>query len=257
MSKIKNAFKNGKALIPFITGGDPSLEVTEELICAMEKAGADLIEIGIPFSDPVAESVTVQEANERALAAGCTADKLFDMAAKVQGKIHVPLVFMAYANLIYTYGKEKFIKRCRESGVDGLVVPDLPFEEKGEIFPECEQYGIDLISLMVPSSCERIAMIAGEARGFLCGISPMGVAETEKGRKRNGIEEMLKLARENSGLPCVMDPGSGTLEQVKAMAALCDGIVAGEAILKLVAQHGKDSAVPVAEYIRAMKEAIA
>ena len=167
MSRIGNAFKNGKAFIPFVTGGDPSLDVTEQLIYAMTEAGADLIEIGVPFSDPVAEGVVIQDANERALAAGCTTDKLFDLVAKVRKTVEIPIVFLTYVNPIYTYGKEAFLKKCRECGLDGLIVPDLPYEEKGEILPECEKYGVDLISLVAPTSHERVKLIAREAQGFL------------------------------------------------------------------------------------------
>lgn len=154
MIKIETAFKSGKAFIAFVTGGDPTLEVTEKLIPAMAEAGADLIEIGLPFSDPIAEGVVIQDANERALAAGCTTDKLFDMVSRVSKKVSVPLVFLTYINPIFTYGKEKFLRRCAQSGISGLIVPDMPFEEKGELKSVCAEYGVDIISMIAPTSHE-------------------------------------------------------------------------------------------------------
>ena len=175
MSRIQNAFKNGKAFIPFITAGDPDLDTTEKLIYAMEKAGADLIELGVPFSDPTAEGPVIQEANERALANGCTTDKLFDMMEKVRKNTEIPIVYLTYLNPIYAYGKEKFMKKCQECGVDGLIIPDLPYEEKDELSDVCKKYGIDMISLITPTSQERVTMIAKEAEGFVYCVSSLGV----------------------------------------------------------------------------------
>ena len=158
--RITEAFEKGKAFIPFITCGDPSLEVTEQLVYAMEEAGADLIELGIPFSDPTAEGPVIQGANVRALSGGVTTDKVFDMVVKIRKNSSVPMVFMTYANVVFSYGVERFVSECRESEIDGLILPDLPFEEKEEFHPICSQYGVDLISLIAPTSKNRIAMIA-------------------------------------------------------------------------------------------------
>lgn len=255
MSRIADAFKNGKAFIPFVTGGDPSLDVTEQLIYAMEEAGADLIEIGVPFSDPVAEGVIIQDANQRALAAGCTTDKLFDLVEKVRKTVQIPIVFLTYINPIYTYGKERFMKRCQESGLDGLIVPDLPFEEKDEILPECEKYGVDLISLIAPTSHERIAMIAKEARGFIYCVSSMGVTGVRR-EIRTDIGEMVRLAKAESQIPCAVGFGIATPEQAEKMAALSDGAIVGSAIVRIVEKYGKDSIAPVADYVRKMKKAV-
>lgn len=193
MSRIHQAFENKKAFIAFVTGGDPDLETTEKLVIAMEEAGADLIEIGIPFSDPIAEGVVIQEANIRALSAGCTTDKLFETVKRAREKVTVPMVFLTYINPIYTYGKEKFMRRCAECGIDGLIIPDLPFEEKGELLDVCRAYGIDIISLVAPTSHERIRMIAEKAQGFLYVVSSMGVTgvrskiETNLRHKANGL----------------------------------------------------------------------
>ena len=255
MSRIGNAFKNGKAFIPFVTGGDPSLDVTEQLIYAMAEAGADLIEIGVPFSDPVAEGVVIQDANERALAAGCTTDKLFDLVAKVRKTVEVPMVFLTYINPIYTYGKEAFLKKCQECGLDGLIVPDLPYEEKGEILPECEKYGVDLISLVAPTSHERVKMIAREAQGFLYCVSSLGVTGV-RSEIRTDIGEMVSLAKSVSNVPCAVGFGISTPEQAKKMAAVSDGAIVGSAIVKIVAEHGADAVPYVADYVKRMKEAV-
>lgn len=255
MSKIRKAFENGKAFIPFVTGGDPTLDVTEQLLYAMQDAGADLIEIGIPFSDPVAEGIVIQEANERALAAGCTTDKLFDMILRARQKVTVPMVFLTYVNPIYTYGKEKFMKRCVECGMDGIIVPDLPYEEKEELSGVCEQYDVDLISLIAPTSHERIRMIAKEAKGFVYCVSSLGVTGVRSEIKTN-IAEMTKMVKEETDVPCAVGFGISTPEQAAAMARVSDGAIVGSAIVKLVAKHGENAVSAVAQYVREMKEAV-
>jgi tryptophan synthase alpha chain len=255
MSRIKQAFENGKAFIAFLTGGDPDLETTEKLIYTMEAAGADLIEIGIPFSDPIAEGIVIQEANERALAAGCTTDKLFDLVAKVRKKVQVPLVFLTYINPIYTYGKDKFMSKCMETGVDGIIVPDLPFEEKEELEPACNKYGIDLISLIAPTSNERIRMIAENAKGFIYCVSSLGVTGVRTEIKTD-INSMIKLVREASKVPCAVGFGISTTEQAARYAGLADGAIVGSAIVKIVARYGRECEKPVFDYVKSMKEAV-
>lgn len=255
MSRIKNAFLSGKAFISFVTGGDPDLETTKELIVAMEEAGADLIEIGIPFSDPIAEGAVIQEANERALSSGCTTDKLFDAIKEVKEKVTVPLVFLTYINPIYTYGKERFFKRCADCGIDGIIVPDLPFEERDELKEECKQYQVDLISLIAPTSKERVRMIAGQAEGFIYCVSSLGVTGVRTEIKTD-ISYMISMVREATDIPCAIGFGISTPEQAKEFAALADGAIVGSAIVKLVAQYGKESIEPVKAYVREMKAAV-
>lgn len=255
MSRIEQAFQNGKAFISFVTGGDPELETTKELLIAMEQAGADLIEIGVPFSDPIAEGVVIQEANERALAAGCTTDKLFDMVKEARQTVTVPLVYLTYANPIYTYGAERFMKRCVECGIDGLIIPDIPFEEKQEFDGICERYGIDMISLIAPTSKERIAMIAKEARGFLYIVSSLGVTGVRSEIKTD-IAEMVSLAKKASNIPCAVGFGISTPEQAAKMAGMSDGAIVGSAIVRLVGKYGKNSVKEVYEYVKTMKEAV-
>lgn len=255
MNKIKDAFAHQKAFIPFITGGDPSLTVTQELILAMQEAGADLIEIGIPFSDPIAEGPVIQEADERALSGGCTTDRLFDALKEIKSRVKVPLVFMTYVNPVYTYGKERFLNRCIECGIAGIIVPDLPFEEKEELAPYCSKTGIDLISLIAPTSHERIAMIAGEAQGFLYCVSSLGVTGIRSEIKTN-IGEMIEAVRKVSDIPCAVGFGISTPEQAREMAAAADGVIVGSAIVKIVAEHGEASVPYVAEYVKKMKNAV-
>jgi tryptophan synthase alpha chain len=243
-----------KAFIAFVTGGDPDLETTEKLIYAMESAGADLIEIGIPFSDPIAEGIVIQKANERALSAGCTTDKLFELVSKVREKVSVPIVFLTYMNPIYTYGKDRFLSNCKKCGIDGIIVPDVPFEEKEELEPDCLKYGIDMISLIAPTSKDRIKQIATEAKGFIYCVSSLGVTGVRSEIKTD-ISSMISLVREVSDTPCAIGFGISTPEQAEYFAQIADGVIVGSAIVKIVEQFGKDCEVPVAEYIRKMKRA--
>lgn len=255
MNRIAQAFKNKKAFIPFITGGDPTLHVTEQLLYAMEEAGADLIEIGIPFSDPTAEGIVIQEANERALAAGCTTDRLFDTIKKARKKVKVPMVFLTYVNPIYTYGKERFMKKCVECGIDGIIVPDMPYEEKEELQPACEKYDIKIISLIAPTSKERIRMIAKEAEGYIYCVSSLGVTGVRSEIKTD-IRGMVKLVRETTDTPCAVGFGISTQEQAEKMAGAADGVIVGSAIVKIIEKYGEDSVPYVAEYVKNMKNAV-
>lgn len=255
MSKIQNAFKNGKAFIPFITCGDPSLEVTEQLVYAMAEAGAGLIELGIPFSDPTAEGPVIQEANMRALSGGVTTDKIFEMVARVRKNTQVPMLFMTYANVVYSYGTERFIKSASELGMDGLILPDVPFEEKEEFDAVCKQYGMDMISLIAPTSNERISMIAKEASGFVYCVSSLGVTGT-RSEITTDIGAMVRLVKETKDIPCAVGFGISTPEQAAKMAALSDGAIVGSAIVKLCKQYGKDCVPHVKEYVKAMCDAV-
>ena len=255
MSKIRTAFEKGKAFIPFITCGDPDLETTAAVVRAAAKNGADLIELGIPFSDPTAEGPVIQGANLRALNGGVTTDKIFEMVRELRKDVTVPMVFMTYANVVFSYGTEKFLSVCAETGIDGLILPDVPFEEKEEFLPLCRQYGVDLISLVAPTSADRIAMIAKEAEGFLYIVSSLGVtgARTEI---KTDLASIVKVARENTDVPCAIGFGISTPEQAKKMAAVADGAIVGSAIVKLLEQYGKDAPAYVGEYVKQMKDAV-
>lgn len=255
MTRIAKAFENKKAFIAFVTGGDPDIETTEKLIPKMAEAGADLIEIGIPFSDPIAEGVVIQEADVRALKAGTTTDSLFDMVKRVRTKTDIPLVFMTYMNPVYTYGTERFMKKCAECGIDGVIIPDVPFEEKDEVSGACKEAGIDLISMIAPTSKERIHTIVSEAQGFLYCVSSLGVTGVRSQITTN-IKEMVDQVKQVSDIPCAIGFGIATPDQAYEMASKSDGAIVGSAIVKLVAKHGKDCIEPVCEYIKDMKAAV-
>ena len=256
MSKIKQAFANGKAFIAFITCGDPDLETTAAAVRAAVENGADLIELGIPFSDPTAKGPVIQGANIRALAGGVTTDRIFDFVRALRRDVRVPMVFMTYANVVFSYGAEKFISTCQQIGMDGLILPDLPYEEKDEFQPLCSQYGIDLISLIAPTSADRIAMIAKEAEGFLYIVSSLGVTGTRSAITTD-LSAIMSLVRQNTEIPCAIGFGISTPEQAKKMAALSDGAIVGSAIIKLLAQYGKDAPQHIGAYVKSMKEAVA
>jgi len=251
MNKIEAAFQNGKAFITFITCGDPSLDVTEELVLAMEQAGADLIELGIPFSDPTAEGPVIQAANVRALSGGVTTDKIFAMVERIRRKSQVPMVFMTYANVVFSYGTERFVKRAAELGMDGIVLPDVPYEEKEEFASVCRKYGLALISLAAPASHQRITKIAASAEGFLYCVSSPGATDA-----RTDPGEIVKLAHRNGSVPCAVCFDISTPEQAKKMAGIADGVIADSAIVKLCAKYGTDCVPYVAEYVKEMKAAV-
>lgn len=253
--KIAEAFENGKAFIPFVTCGDPSLEVTEQLVYAMAEAGADLIELGIPFSDPTAEGPVIQAANVRALAGGVTTDKIFDLVVRIRQKTDIPMVFMTYANVVYSYGTERFIAKAAEIGMNGLILPDVPFEEKGEFDSVCKAHGLDLISLIAPTSHERITRIAKEAEGFVYCVSSLGVTGMRSSITTD-IGAMVSLVKAAKDIPCAVGFGISTPEQAGEMAAKSDGAIVGSAIVKLCEKYGADCVPHVKEYVAAMKEGV-
>ena len=255
MSNIARAFENGKAFIPFITCGDPDLETTERLIYAMEHAGADLIELGIPFSDPTAEGPVIQEANIRSLSAGTTTDKVFDLVRRVRKTTQIPLVFMTYANVIFSNGIDRFAKTAAEAGIDGIILPDVPFEEADEFEVPFAKVGIDRIPMIAPTSHERIAAIAKKAHGFVYCVSSLGVTGV-RSNITTDIGAMVALVKEQQGIPCAVGFGISTPEQARTMAAQSDGAIVGSAIVKLCAQYGKDCVPYVEDYVRSMKESV-
>lgn len=255
MSRISKAFEKEKAFIAFITGGDPDIETSYELIRTMAASGADIIEIGIPFSDPIAEGPVIQEASLRALKSGTTTDSLFDMVKKLRNEIDIPLIFMTYMNPIYVYGTDRFMKKCAETGIDGVIVPDVPFKEKAELNSQCKAYGVDLISMIAPTSKERIEMIAREAEGFIYCVSSLGVTGVRSEIKTD-IGSMVSHVKAVTDVPCAVGFGIATPEQAKKMAALSDGAIVGSAIVKLVAKYGKAAAPYVADYVKGMKAGV-
>ena len=253
--RIRSAFSGGKAFIAFITCGDPDLETTAAAVKAAVEGGADLIELGIPFSDPTAEGPVIQGANLRALQGGVTTDKIFDFVTELRKTVEIPLVFMTYANVVFSYGMDRFLARCEEVGIDGLILPDLPFEEKDEFLPVCRRHGVALVSLVAPTSENRIAMIAKEAEGFLYIVSSLGVTGT-RSEITTDLSSMVSLVRQSSDIPCAIGFGISTPEQAAHMAAIADGVIVGSAIVRLLEQHGKNAPLYIRDYVKSMKDAI-
>ena len=255
MSRIEEAFQKHKAFIAFITVGDPDLETTERVVHAAVENGADLIELGIPFSDPTAEGPVIMEADEVALKAGTTTDKVFELTKKLRETITVPMVYMTYANVVFSYGCEKFAQKAADAGIDGLILPDVPYEEKEEFTEVFDRYGLDLISMIAPTSEDRIAMIAKEAKGFIYMVSSVGVTGT-RSEITTDISAMTDLVKKNSEVPCAVGFGISTPEQAARMAELSDGAIVGSAIIKIIAKYGKEAAGPVGEYVKEMADAV-
>lgn len=256
MSRIKKAFDNKKAFIGFLTAGDPTLEKTEEFVLEMERAGASLIELGVPFSDPIADGPVIQEANIRSLSAGCTTDKLFETVASIRKKTDIPLVFLAYLNTLYKYGYEKFCKRCQECGVDGVIVPDLPFEERGELVPIASRYDVDVITMVAPTSKERIKMVVKEATGFIYVVSSMGVTGA-RSEITTDVGEIVETIRSVTDTPTAIGFGINTKEQVHKYSGIADGAIIGSAIVKIVAQYGEAAGPKLYEYVSEMVSGLA
>ncbi len=257
MSRIREAFCHGKAFIPFITCGDPNLEATADLVRAMEQSGADLIELGIPFSDPTAEGPVIQGANIRALSGGVTTDKIFDMVRTLRKDVKIPMVFMTYANVVFSYGTERFAATAAEAGMDGIILPDVPFEEKEEFAPAFRKYGLDFISLIAPTSHDRIKMIARQAEGFVYCVSSLGVTGVRKDITTD-IGAMVSLVRSvNPEVPCAVGFGISTPAQAAKMARDADGVIVGSAIIKLIEKEGENRVPAVSSYVKSMKSSMA
>jgi tryptophan synthase alpha chain len=255
MSKIPNAFKSGKAFLAFLTAGDPNLDKTEEYILAMANAGADLVEIGIPFSDPVAEGEVITAANVRALAAGAKLPRIFDMVRAVRKNTDVPLVFLTYLNPVFKYGYEKFFAACESSGMDGVIIPDLPYEEKGELTGIAALHGIDVVTLIAPTSSERVRTLASGAHGFVYLVSSMGVTGVRK-QISTDISSIVREIRQATQTPVAVGFGISEPTQAALIAREADGVIVGSAIVKIIEKHGENAADALTEYVAAMKSAI-
>ena len=256
MSKITDAIKaTNKAFVPFITGGDPDLDTTLKLILAMQEAGADVIEVGIPFSDPIAEGSVIQEADLRALNAGTTTDRLFDALKSIKNDVKIPLVFMTYANVIFKYGSAKFMDRCVECGISGIIVPDCPYEEREEFCHYCEKNNIDYIPLIAPTSNDRIKDIAKTANGFVYVVSSLGVTGVRENITTD-LKSMIDLVREVTDTPALVGFGISTPDKAAEICRVADGAIVGSAIVRIIAEHGKESVTPVFDYVKSMKDAV-
>ena len=255
MSNLRKAFDHGKAFVAFITCGDPDLETTAKAVRAMAEGGADLIELGIPFSDPTAEGPVIQSANVRALSAGTTTDKIFEMVKKLRNDVKIPMVFMTYANVVFSYGTERFAEMCAQVGMDGVILPDVPYEEKEEFAPIFEAHGLELVSLIAPTSADRIAMIAKEAKGFIYVVSSLGVTGV-RSEITTDIGALTEQIRAVTDVPCAVGFGISTPEQAAKMAKVSDGAIVGSAIVRLMEKYGRDAVPHVAEYGKSRKDAL-
>ncbi|BAR07239.1 tryptophan synthase subunit alpha [Scardovia inopinata] len=252
---ISDAFADGKAFIPFITAGDPSLDKTEEFILDLDRAGADLIEVGIPFSDPIAEGPIIQEADIRSLAAGTTTDDVFAAIGHVRSKTTIPLVFMTYLNIVFYYGYDRFFRRCQQVGISGIIIPDLPFEEKNECSSIASRYGVDIISMIAPTSQERIHAIASKARGFIYLVSSLGVTG-ERSEITTDLRSLIDSIHQTSDLPVAIGFGINTPEQAHQMAELADGVIVGSALVRIIGDHGGDAGPLITTYVQKMKDSL-
>lgn len=255
MNKISRAFENGKAFIGFVTAGDPDLETSEKIMLKMAEAGCDLIEIGIPFSDPIAEGPVIQEANLRSLSQGTTTDKVFELTERVSKQIDIPLVYMTYLNVLFKYGYDNFLEKAVKSGISGVIIPDLPFEEKQELQSVAEKYGIDVISLIAPTSENRIKMIASDAKGFVYAVSSLGVTGT-RSKITTDLDTIAKHIKDVTDVPVAIGFGINTPEQAKKYSEIADGVIVGSAIVKIIAKYGKNAPDEVYKYVKEMKDAI-
>lgn len=254
-NRISKAFENKKAFIGFLTAGDPTFEQSFNNIMAMISAGADLVEIGIPFSDPIAEGVVIQNADVRALKAGMTTDRAFELAAMVRAKTDIPLVFMTYLNPVFKYGYDRFFAKCAEIGIDGLIVPDMPFEEKREADAAAKAHGVSIISMIAPTSEARIKAIAEDAEGFLYIVSSMGVTGVRSEIKTD-LKSIMENVKKYAKVPAAIGFGISTPEQAKKMSQLADGVIVGSAIVRLIEKYGENAADEIFNYVKSMKDAI-
>lgn len=257
MIKIADAFRNGKAFIPFITCGDPTIAMTRKLVNAMVENGADLVELGIPFSDPTAEGPVIQGANLRALSGGVTTDDVFELVRQLREEdgITVPMVFMTYANVVYHYGTEKFLAKAAEVGMQGLILPDVPYEEKEDFDPACKKYGLELVSLIAPTSNDRIRTIAADANGFVYCVSSLGVTGM-RSTITTDVGAMVQLVKAAKDIPACIGFGISNAETARKMAQSADGVIVGSAIVKLIGQYGEEAVPHVAKFVRELKDAI-
>lgn len=253
MSRISEAFNHKKAFIAFLTAGDPVMEKTVEYILELEKAGASLVEIGIPFSDPMAEGPVIQEANIRALSNGMTTDKVFEIVKEVRKVSNIPLCLMTYLNPVFHFGYDNFFKKCQDVGVDGIIIPDCPYEESKEVSDVCYQYGVDLISMIAPTSKDRTLEIASKAKGFIYLVSSMGVT----GMRSNivtDIEGIVESIKSVTDTPVAVGFGINNPQQVKYFGNIADGVIVGSAIVNIIKEHGQNAHQPLFDYVKSLTD---
>lgn len=253
LAKLKS--ENKKALITYVSCGDGGYETTENAVLKMLENGADIIELGVPFSDPIAEGPVIQAASERALSAGTTLKGIFEMVRRLRKKTDAPLIMMMYINSIFRFGKEKFFSLCAETGIDGVIVPDMPFEEKDEIAEYAEKYNVINISLVTPVSRERIGKIAKEAKGFVYCVSSTGVTGMRSGFSTD-FNEFIGEIRKYTDVPCAIGFGISGPEQAEKLSQYCDGIIVGSAVVNTIAQNPDDGGETVGRFTKSLRDAL-
>lgn len=258
MSNIETAFnrkkqEGRKAFIPFMTAGDPHLEATEQFIYALEEAGSTIIELGIPFSDPVADGPVIQRANLRAMASEFKLEAVFEMVERVRERTQIPLVFLMYANTIHHYGIAAFFKRCEEAGVDGIIIPDVPLEEREEFECAAKAREVDLIALVAPTSGERIEAICHKATGFLYCVSSLGVTGTRETIETD-LGSFFESIKTYCTIPTALGFGIATKEQATLLKEYADGIIVGSAIVKIIEEYGEAAAPYLIHFAREIVE---
>lgn len=255
MSKIADAFKGKKAFIGFLTAGDPDLETTKKVIKKMVEAGCSLVEIGIPFSDPIAEGPVIQNANIRALKNNVTTDDVFQMVKEIKDDVSIPMVFMTYLNVLFKYGYDRFLQNASDAGICGVIIPDMPYEEKDELQSVAKNYGIEVISLIAPTSEDRIKTIAKDAEGFIYTVSSLGVTGVRSEIKTD-LESITKAIKEATDVPVAIGFGISTPEQASKYSKIADGVIVGSAIVKIIEKYGADAPEKVYDYVKSMTDAI-
>lgn len=257
MNRITQAFSHKKAFIGFLTAGDPTLDKTIDYILTLEKAGADLIEIGIPFSDPIAEGPVIQQANIRSLKNKVTTDDVFAMVKEVRKQTQIPLCFMTYLNVVFHYGYDQFFQKCQETGIDGIIIPDLPYEECHEVKDICEKYDVTLISMIAPTSQDRINMIAKEAKGFIYLVSSLGVTGMRENNSfSKEIDVICQQIKTVTDVPIAIGFGMNTVQQVKQFKQYGDGIIVGSGIVDIIGQYGLHGEDALFDYVHSLTEAL-
>ena len=252
MNKIGDAFKNKKAFVAYLMAGDPDLATSAEYILTAQEAGADLIEIGIPFSDPIAEGEVIEAAGIRALTAGTRLDGVFDMVASIKDKMRIPVVFMTYLNPVYVYGYERFFARCADIGICGIIIPDMPFEEQREAKDVAKKYAVEVVTLVAPTSAQRIKEIACHAEGFIYLVSSLGVTGV-RSEIITDLSSLVAEIRKSTDIPVAIGFGISTPEQAAYYSTVADGVIVGSAIVRIIALHGRSAHRSLYEYIRDMK----
>lgn len=259
MSRIKDTFdtlksRGEKALITYLTGGDPSLAATRELVLSMARSGADIVEIGIPFSDPLADGPVIQAASLRALSAGSTVAGLLNTVRNIRRDSQVPIVLMTYYNPVMQYGLGQFTIDAVQSGVDGLIVPDLPYEESEPLRLQADQNGLDLIPLVAPTSTPaRLSAICSAARGFVYCVAVTGVTGTRV-QIETDLDALTREVRRHTNLPVAIGFGVSGPESAARVSGYCDGVVVGSALVKLIGEKDNDR---VEELTTQLKQALA